>query len=105
MNQSKDTATVRAIATIQFGHPSYPDTFPFVYDSVGYREVRFLLAPGAEMFCGQAIAEIDNDLPFEKISIHCGSDSLIANTKEEVKQLFDKNVFGSLSTPYKITIK
>ncbi|GAB5554447.1 MAG: hypothetical protein Sapg2KO_40380 [Saprospiraceae bacterium] len=63
------------------------------------------LAPNENVKVGSAIAEIDNDVPFEAIKIVRYNDTISANTLEEIKDLFDKKTFGGLKTPYNLTIK
>lgn len=63
------------------------------------------LAPNEQIEVGSAIAEIDNDLPFEEIKIIRSGDTITADNVEAIKNLFDKKIFGGLKTPYNITIK
>lgn len=63
------------------------------------------LGPKEQIKVGSAIAEIDNDMPFEIIKIVQKKDTIMADNLEEIKNLFDKKFFGGLKTPYNITIK
>lgn len=54
---------------------------------------------------GVTIAEIDDDLPFDAIKIVKDRDTISAFSKEAVKELFDKNVFGKLKKPYDVSIE
>jgi hypothetical protein len=63
------------------------------------------LAPTEELKVGSAIAEIDNDIPFEEIKIVHKMDTIVAGNLEEIKNLFDKNVLGGLKTPYNVSIE
>lgn len=63
------------------------------------------LAPNEQMQVGSAIAEIDNDIPFEQIKIVRNRDTVAANNIVTIKELFDKKTFGGLKTPYNISIK
>ena len=63
------------------------------------------LAPRKQIRVGSAIAEIDNDIPFEQIKIIRNRDTITANNLETIKNLFDKKTFGGLKTPYNISIK
>lgn len=65
----------------------------------------YLLAPNERMHVGTAIAEIDNDMPFEEIKIVQKTDTISATGLEEIKYLFDKEASGELMTPYNLTIK
>ena len=63
------------------------------------------LAPAERMHAGHAIAEIDNDLPFDTLKIVRNTDTLVANNAAEIKGLFDKKRIGGLKKPYNISIK
>lgn len=65
----------------------------------------YRLLPKEILETGSAIAEIDNDMPFDKIKIITGTDTISADNLKDIKTLFDKKVFGGLKTPYNITIK
>ena len=63
------------------------------------------LVNGERMDIGYAIAEIDDDLPFDAIKIYTKTDTISKSTNEDIKDLFDKKMFGGLQTPYNISIK
>lgn len=63
------------------------------------------LAPAEWMRVGYAIAEIDNDLPFDTLKIVRNADTLTADNAAEIKRLFDKRIIGGLKKPYNISIK
>ena len=63
------------------------------------------LASGERMEIGDAIAELDNDIPFYSIRICTSNDTISRNTHEDIKALFDKKTFGGLQTPYNISVK
>ncbi|MFN3194538.1 MAG: hypothetical protein ACE364_01135 [Chlorobiota bacterium] len=63
------------------------------------------LSPNENMGVGSAIAEIDDEIPFEAIKIIRYNDTISANTPDEIKNLFDKKTSGELITPYNLTIK
>lgn len=65
----------------------------------------YKVTPNEIFKVGSAIAEIDNDIPFDNILIVSRNDTTKANNIEEIKMLFDKKTFGRLKTPYNITIK
>ncbi len=65
----------------------------------------YQLAPNEQIKVGSAIAEIDNDIPFEEIKIIKNGDTITADNLEAIKKLFDKKTFGGLKTPYNISIK
>jgi hypothetical protein len=106
INNTTDTATITAMTTVYYDRADSILSYEVLNDSVrGFTRVRFKIAPGDTIKCGQTIAEIDDEIPFQAIHIHWKQDSLTANSETEVKELFDKSAFGKLKTPYTITIK
>jgi hypothetical protein len=65
----------------------------------------YILEPNEQIKVGSAIAEIDNDIPFEEIKIVRNRDTVTANNLEAIKNLFDKKAFGGMKTPYNISIR
>lgn len=65
----------------------------------------FKLSPAESVQVGSAIAEIDNDIPFNVIKIIKRNDTISASNLEDIKNLFDKKTFGGLQTPYNLSIK
>jgi len=65
----------------------------------------YILAPSEQMNVGTAIAEFDNDLPFEEIKIVRKTDTISASGLEQIRVLFDMDDSGDLLTPYNISIK
>ena len=65
----------------------------------------YKITPNEIFKVGSAIAEIDNDIPFDNILIVSGNDTTKANKLVEIKMLFDKKTFGGLKAPYNIIIK
>ncbi|WP_196889430.1 hypothetical protein [Aureivirga sp. CE67] len=63
------------------------------------------LAPNENIKVGNAIGEIDNDIPFDTLKIIRYNDTITANTLEEIIDLFDKKTFGGLKKPYNLRIK
>lgn len=98
-NNTGDTAQILVKETINFRtekQKSQTTTDGFdVYE----------LAPSEQIQVGSAIAEIDNDIPFEQIKIVRNKDTITADNLETIKNLFDKKTFGGLKTPYNISIK
>ena len=98
-NKTSDTAKILVKQTIHFRtekQDSLATTDGFdVYE----------LAPSEQIQVGSAIAEIDNDIPFEQIKIVRNKDTITANNLETIKILFDKKTLGGLKTPYNISIK
>jgi hypothetical protein len=65
----------------------------------------YQLEPKEQIMVGSAIAEIDNEIPFEVIIIAKNRDTILADNVEEIIDLFDRNLFGGLKTPYNISIQ
>jgi hypothetical protein len=66
----------------------------------------YKLNPNEKIYVGSAIAEIDNDMPFQEFKIYKGATITVsASNLKDIKNLFDKTVFGGLKTPYNLTIK
>ena len=63
------------------------------------------MAPKTSIEIGQAIAGIEDDMPFTKLKIYSVSDSIYANSQEQILNLFKKTFFGNLETPYELDIK
>ena len=65
----------------------------------------YKLVPKEAIEVGGAIAELDNDIPFEEIKILSKGDTIAANNQQSIKELFEKKSFGRLKKPYNILIK
>lgn len=65
----------------------------------------YILLPNERIKVGAAIAEIDDDLPFNEISIIKNQDTLSAKNLESIKRLFDRITLNRLKKPYNISIK
>ena len=63
------------------------------------------LKPDEKMETGMAIAELENDIPYNSLRISKRSHLIYAETDQEILELFDKNIMGTLKKPYTITIK
>jgi hypothetical protein len=98
-NETQDTARILVKETINFR--TEKQKIQTTADGFDIYE----LAPNEQMKVGSAIAEIDNDIPFEEIRIVRNGDTITAGNLEGIKNLFDKKTFGGLKTPYNISIK
>ena len=98
-NETNDKIQILVIETVNFNTDK--EIFLKTIDGFDVYE----LAPNEKFQVGSAIAEIDNDIPFEQIKIVSQKDTLKADNIEAIKNLFDKKMFGGLKTPYNITIK
>jgi hypothetical protein len=97
-NNKSDTVKIFVKETINFSTEKQKShTMPDGFDI-------YELAPNEKIKVGSAIAEIDNDIPFEQIKIVRNNDTITASNLEEIKILFDKKTFGGLKTPYNISI-
>lgn len=102
-NSTSDTVVIHGEETNNFFIDSSKDSFVEFNEKEKRTSIR--LPPKASINCGMAIAELNNDLPFKKIKIYTGKDSLIATSEKEVLHLFEKNVWGNPRKPYIINIK
>jgi hypothetical protein len=104
-NNRNDTVTIEAKTTVNF---SPLDTL-IAYERLGgtydHAIIRFKMAPKTSIEIGQAIAGIEDDMPFTKLKIYSVSDSIYANSQEQILNLFKKTFFGNLETPYELDIK
>ena len=104
INNSVDTVTVTAWTTINFraegNHSIETKT-----DSIDEETKTFSLPPGQELNCGSAIAGIEDEMPFTALKIEKGTELTVADNKNEVLDLFEKDKNGNLETPYQIIIK
>jgi len=98
-NKTADTATILVKETVNFR----TDKQKLLTTPDGFNVYK--LSPMEQVKVGSAIAEIDNDIPFDVIKIIRNKDTISANTIEGIKKLFDKKFFGGLQTPYNISIK
>ncbi len=91
-NDTKDTLNI-------YGVEDYNDEYEV--QTNGY----FKLPPQQTMFIGSAIAQIDNDINFDTLIIYSNSTKIQAFNKQDIKTLFDRNIFNQIKTPYLITVK
>jgi hypothetical protein len=104
-NKTADTISIFAETNVRF----HTDDTLLSYTEVGgpydHKVITFKIAPGIEVRCGMAIAELDNDVPFSKMKIYTKKDSIIANSVEEVLGIFDRTWYGSRKKPYTVTLE
>ena len=98
-NETSDTAKILVKKTINFRTEKQKTHTTFDGFDI------YQLAPNEQVEVGAAIAEIDNDMPFEEIKIVSNRDTITAKNLEAIKNLFDKKTFGGMKTPYNITIR
>ena len=104
-NSRADTVTVVAETTIFF----HTDEQLLWYEDLGgpydHRVLKFKMPPKTSIECGIAIAGIQDEMPFVKLKIYSNKDSVIANTQDQILDLFEKTFWGNLQTPYQLTLK
>jgi hypothetical protein len=104
-NKTADTITIIAEANTNF----YTNDTLLSYAELGgpydHRVIRFKIAPGVNISCGMATAELDNDVPFSKIKIYTKKDSVTAQSEEKVISIFDRTWYRSMKKPYTITLE
>lgn len=98
-NVTADTVSIFVKPTIHFR----TDNAKSLTTSDGFDIYK--LSPNEQMHVGSAIAEIDNDIPFEFVKIVSSRDTVTASALDDIKNLFDKKTSGGLKTPYNLTIK
>ena len=67
--------------------------------------LQFKVESGQEFHCGFTIGELKDDLPFSELKIYTKKDTIIAENRNEVLNLFDKKWTGNLKTPYVLTVE
>lgn len=63
------------------------------------------IAPSEKFICGYVTNELQNDLPFDDLKIYTYKDTIFAQTKVQITELFDKNSDGYYKIPYVINIE
>ncbi|MCC6725416.1 MAG: hypothetical protein IT258_12990 [Saprospiraceae bacterium] len=102
-NSRKDTVTIVAKTTIDFNSDELD--YKVLGGPYNQKVIEFKMAPETILECGMAIAEIDDDMPFSEFKVFSKNDTIVAKSQAEILDLFDKNRWGSLETPYQLTIK
>ncbi len=104
-NNKADTVTVVTMTTAHF----HTDDQLVGYEDLGgpydHNIIKFKMAPGSSIECGMAIAGIKDEMPFTKFRVYANKDSIVANTQDQILDLFEKTFWGKLETPYQLTIK
>lgn len=98
INNSTDTIKLELKENYRFSSKQIPQ----IKGKDGFSIYQILANDTLEI--GSAIAEIDNDMPIDEIRIFKTNDTISAANLSEIKNLFDKNGFGGLKTPFNITI-
>lgn len=104
-NETKDTITIKAIANYCYDNSNSLVDYKESYNDDNTMNIHFRLPPKVTVTCGMAIMGIEKDLPFDKLKVYMKNDSIIANTRKEVLNLFEKRRSGNYTIPYQIVIK
>lgn len=104
-NSKADTVTIVTETTIHF----HTDNTLIDYEDLGgpynHNIIKFKMAPKSNIECGMAIASLHDEIPFAKFKVYSGKDSIVAESKDKILDLFEKTFWGNLKTPYVLTIK
>ncbi len=65
----------------------------------------FPLDPGDSLHCGFATAGLQDEVPFNSLIIYASRDSIRAEGPLAIVDLFDRNRWGYLATPYRLVIR
>jgi hypothetical protein len=104
-NNRLDTVTVITETTIHFSFVNKSVDFEELGGTYDHTVIKFKMAPGTLIQCGSAIAGIQDEMPFTKFKVYSSKDSIVANSQDEILNLFEKTFWGSLKTPYNLEIK
>jgi hypothetical protein len=105
LNSKSDTVTIVTETTVNFYSNDELINYQVIGGPYDHQVVQFQLPPGNSVTCGMAIAGIEDEMPFTKFKAYDHKDSVTANSQEEILNLFDKTFWGSVKTPYQLTIK
>lgn len=78
-------------------------TTTFIADENNH--LQFKVESEEEFHCGYAIGGLKNDLPFSELKIYTNKDTIVAENRNEILSLFNKNWTGNLKTPYVLTVQ
>jgi len=104
-NNKTDTVTVVMETTIHFHSDDQLVGYEELGGSYKSKIIRFKMAPGSTIRCGGTIAGIQDEMPFNKFKAYSDTDSIVAESQDEILDLFEKTFWGNLETPYQLTIK
>lgn len=104
-NNKADTVTVVTETTIHFRTDDQLIGYEDLGGTYDHNIIKFEMAPKTRIECGMAIAEIQDEMPFTKFRIYSNKDSIVANTQDQILNLFEKTFWGNLKKPYQLTVK
>ena len=99
-NQTESEIRIQAKKTLRFWNENLNETELTQKDWI-----EFKIEPKKSVKCGMTIGGLKDDIPFSNLKIYTDKDTIIAQNRNEVLNLFDKNWIGNLKTPYTLTIK
>jgi len=104
-NNKADTVTVVIETTSHFSTDDQLIGYKDLGGPYDHTIIKFKMAPRTSIECGMAIAGIQDEMPFTTFKVYSNKDSLVANTQDQILDLFEKTFWGNLETPYQLTIK
>ena len=105
LNSKVDTVTIVTETTIYFETDKRLLDFEDLGGTYDHKVIKFKMPPKTCMECGMTIGGIHDEMPFTKFSVYSNNDSVVANTQDQILNLFEKTFFGNLQTPYQLIIK
>ena len=103
-NKKTDTVTVVIETTIRFHSNEKLIGYEELGRSYNHKIVKFKVGPSVSLKCGMAIAGMEDEMPFTKFKVYSKNDSIIANSQNQILDMFKKTPFGNLETPYQLII-
>ena len=104
-NISIDTVAIEAETTIKYQCDDSLIDFKEYPVNIESSIIKFKLAPNTKVTCGIAIMGLEKDLPFKKFKIYTKNDSIVANSREEVLNLFEKTHKGKYKIPFELIVR
>lgn len=103
INKSSQNVKIKAVTSSFFY--TINETRIVTPDSNISDQVEFELKPNESLNCGYINKNLADENPFLKLTIIKNNKTIEANNKDEVLNLFEKNVIGLAKSPYRIVIK
>ena len=100
-NDSNETIKFKGQINERFRTFNY-DSIPIAYLDNNWIEAE--IKPEQQLDCGFAIADLENDMPFNSIKIFVKNDTLIANNNDELLELFDNRSAFNVMRPYILVV-
>jgi hypothetical protein len=100
-NNSNEIIKLKAQVNQRFHSNNYDSIFITYLDN---NWIEAFIKPKQQLDCGYAIAELDNDIPFNELKIFINNDSIVAKNQKEVLKLLDNRGVFKVMTPYILEI-